>query len=206
MTRTTQNGPPWPTVCCQKPTVPSQLASGKPVALCGAQGGIRTEPGSCPARWGSRLWGWQLWHGPPTHHHAPGLWGVTDRLLLASAVLGDRREATGDGCVGTQAAPPPTYQCPPLSGRSWPLLPLREKALFLSQPLMGRAGGGRWATRAGWEPTLTTPPPPSRSPAGLRGGKPSGSPREYPWVSRPLDRFLTCWDAGHPQMDWKAHP
>lgn len=58
--------PPWPTVCCQKPTVPSQLASGKPVALCGGQGGIRTEPGSCPARWGSRLWGWRLWHGPPT--------------------------------------------------------------------------------------------------------------------------------------------
>lgn len=50
-----------------------------------------------------------------------------------------REEQRGTG-VGTQAAPPPTHQCPPLSGRSWPLLPLGEKALFSLAATDGACG------------------------------------------------------------------
>lgn len=53
---------------------------------------------------------------------------------------GEEQRGTG---VGTQAAPPPTYQCPPLSGRSWPLLPLGEKALFSLAATDGACG---WRT------------------------------------------------------------
>lgn len=118
-----------------------------------------------------------------------------------------REEQRGTGRVWghRQHLPPPinALHCQAGAGHCsrW-----EKRLFFLSQPLMGRAGGGCWATRAGWKPTLTTLPLLSWSSAGLRGGKPSGSPRGYPWVPWPLDGFLTCWDAGHPQMDWKAHP
>lgn len=120
--------PPWPTVCCQKPTVPSQPASGKPVALCGGRGGDSGR-GQAPAQpageAGCGAGG--SGSGTPTPPRS------TTRELLTVCSRPERywepppprgaMGGTGDGCGG-QAAPPPTYQCPPLSGRSWPLLPL----------------------------------------------------------------------------------
>lgn len=99
--------------------------------------------------------------------------------------------------VGGQAAPPPTYQCPPLSGRSWPPLPPGEKALF-SFPATGGEGGeggeggwwvldrGRLVIKAGWEPALSSPPPLSLSgPCRLEGREAFGVPEGYVSLGAP---------------------
>ena len=80
--------------------------------------------------------------------------------------------------------------------------PLGEKALF-SVPATDGAGGwwvlerGRLVIRAGWEPASSTPPSPSLSPAGLRGGGGGlRGPRGCPWGSpatRPIPNSSGCW-------------
>ena len=105
----------------------------------GAGRRLRPEPGSCPARWGHRPRGRWLGHRGPPRHHAPGLRGVTTVCSRPERRWepGVGRRGTG---VGGQAAPPPASQCPPLSGPSWPPLPLGEQALF-SFPATDGAGG-----------------------------------------------------------------
>lgn len=83
-----------------------------------------------------------------------------------------RPRAVGEGVCTTEAAPPPAHQCPPLSGRRWPPLPL-EKRLF-SFPAAdggGWTGGGRCTEVLGHpsrrELALSTPP--SLHPARFNG-------------------------------------
>ena len=90
--------------------------------------------------------------------------------------------------------------------------PLGEKALF-SVPATDGAGGwwvlerGRLVIRAGWEPASSTPPSPSLSPAGLRGGGEAFVvPEGVPGAPLPPDQSLTRQDAGRPQRHQKALP
>lgn len=130
--------PPWPTICCQKPTVPNQLASRKPVMGGGVGNSGRSQaPGSCPACWGSRPRGQQLWHGGLLHPRSstPG----SPEWSNGGWVWGDR-----------QHLPQPinALHCQAGAGHHSRL----EKGLFfLSQPLaerVERAGGGCWIEAA----------------------------------------------------------
>lgn len=66
------------------------------------------------------------------------------------------RQCQGGGA--TEAAPPPTYQWSPLSGRSWLPLPLGEKALFSFPATDEQAGGGCW-TENTWSSKPGRSPP-----------------------------------------------